>query len=123
MKTILCFGNEFVKSDALAKEMAEELIIEGVEFIKCDNLNDVLDREGEVYILDVAKGITEIKLFDDISKINTNSIISLHDFDLGYFLKLMKEIGKIEKINIIAMPINYDKEKAKEEIRKLLTTN
>lgn len=121
MKTVLCFGNEYVKEDSLAKEIADELKIEGVTFSKCDNLNDVLDQKGEIFILDVAKGITEIKVFDDIDKINTNSITSLHDFDLGYFLKLMKEIGRIKQIKIIALPIGYDKEKAKDEIRKILT--
>lgn len=120
MKTVLCFGNEYIDSDSLPKQLADELKIEGVEFIKCDNLNDLLEREGEIYILDVAKGINEIKVFDDINKLNTKSITSLHDFDLGYFLKLMKAIGKIEKIDIIAIPIGYDKEKAKEELKKIL---
>lgn len=120
MKTVLCFGNEYVDSDSLPKQIADELKIKGVTFLKCNNLNDVLEKTGEVFILDVAKGIDDIKVFDDLSKINAKNITSLHDFDLGYFLTLMKTIGKIEKIRIIAIPIGYDKEKAKEELKKIL---
>ena len=93
MITVLCFGNEYVHGDTLAKEIADEIEIEGVNFIKCDNVNEVLSHKGELYILDVAKGINEIKIFDDIDKLSVKNIMSLHDFDLGYFLKLMKETG------------------------------
>ena len=121
MKKVLCFGNEYIKEDALAKEIADELKLPGIEFIKCDNLNQIFDYdEKELLILDVAKGITEIAIFDDINKLRAKSINSLHDFDLGYFLKLMKEMGKLDKINIIAIPIGYDKEKAKEKLKEIL---
>lgn len=121
MKTILCFGNEFLKKDSLAKEIADELKIKNVKFIKCDDLNNIFDyKDKDMYLLDVAEGIDNIKIFNDISKLKTKNITSLHDFDLGYFLRLMKEVGQITRINIIAIPVNYNKEKAKKELRKLL---
>ena len=122
MKTVLCFGNEFIKEDSLAKEIADELFIKNVRFVKCDNLSEILEyREENLYILDVAEGIDEVKVIEDIDNINTRNIISLHDFDLGYFLRLMKENGKIKKIRVIAIPFGFDKDKAKEELRKVFS--
>ena len=120
IKTVLCFGNEYIKEDALAKEIADELKIENVRFVKCDDLNQILDYKNEnLFILDVAEGISKIEIIKDIDKIKTKNITSLHDFDLGYFLKLMKEIGKLKAINIIAIPIGMDKEKAKKELKSI----
>ncbi len=44
------------------------------------------------------------------------------DFDLGFFLKLMKETDKIEKIKIIALPVDYTVEDAKEELEEIIPT-
>ncbi len=124
MKTVLCFGNEYVKEDALAKELADELKIKGVTFLKCDSFDQVLDYpNNDLFILDVAKGIKKLTVVQDIDKLNTNNIISLHDFDLGYFLKLMKETGKITTITLLALPIGYNKKKAKEEIEEYFASS
>lgn len=117
MKTVLCFGNEYIKEDALAKEIADELNIPGIRLLKCDDLNQIFNYpEKDLYILDVAQGIDKIVVFDDIEKIRTRTIMSLHDFDLGYFLKLMKETGKVDKIKVIAIPVKYKKDRAKKEL-------
>jgi Ni,Fe-hydrogenase maturation factor len=44
----------------------------------------------------------------------------LHDFDLSYFLKLLKETGKLEKANIIGIPLTYDEELAVAEVTRLV---
>jgi len=34
---------------------------------------------------------------------------------------MMKETGKLKKINIIAIPVGFDKEKVKEELRTIFS--
>lgn len=120
MKTVLCFGNEFVKEDSLAKQLADEIKIKGVEFVKCNSVDVIFDYKlDEVFILDVAN-VDKVVAFDDLGKLKAGKITTLHDFDLGFFLKLLKELKQIKKIRIIAIPQEGDKEKIKGEIEKIL---
>ncbi|MFC1648838.1 hypothetical protein ACFL1B_05250 [Nanoarchaeota archaeon] len=55
--------------------------------------------------MDVVQGIDEVKLFDDIETFEQHKPSSLHDFDLGFFLKLLKEAGQVKgKVTIIGVP-------------------
>ncbi len=120
MKTILCFGNEFIKQDSLAKELADELTIPNHKFIKCNSPNELLNIKGDIIIMDVVKGIDKVIIIKDLDQLKTNKLYSLHDFDLAFFLKLMKETGKISSIKIIGIPQKGNKEKIKQQIKKLI---
>lgn len=120
MINVLCFGNEFIKGDSLAKKIADELKIPNINFIKCNNPEEVLNYGENLIFLDTIKDITEIKVFDDIDKIESRSIITLHDFDLGFFLKLMKEVGKVNNVRIIGIPEHYNINLLKKELYFLL---
>ena len=117
---VYCFGNEFLENDSLAKEIADEISVSGVEFVKCESPEEIFSEKGQIVILDVVEGISEAILIEDIDQLKDNKIISLHDFDLSFFLKLKKEIGEIKKIKIIGIPMRGDKEKIKEKIIGLL---
>lgn len=117
MKTILCFGNEFVKGDKLAVELAGELKVEGFEFVQCDSPERILDYD-DVLVMDVAD-VDKVMLVDDAGRITSNPA-TMHDLDLGFFLKLAKQFGKPKSIKIIALPKKGDKKKIKAEILKLL---
>jgi len=118
---IFCFGNEFLKEDSLAKELADELRIDDIEFVKCNSPEDMLAESQEDYvILDVAEGIEEVLLIESLSQLQTHNMVSLHDFDLSYFLKLMRNMGQLKEIKIIAIPMKGDKEKIKAAITELV---
>ena len=122
MVTVLCFGNEFLKEDCLAKKIADEIKLEGFEFIKTDNVDDILNyaNSDELYIMDVVENIKKTILIKNIDDLKSSKICTLHDFDLGFYLKLMKEIGKIKEIRIIGIPQEGDAEKIKKEVRDML---
>lgn len=122
MTTVLCFGNEFLKKDSLAKKLADEIKLEGFEFIKTDNVDDVLNyaNSGELYILDVVENIKKTILIKNIDDLKGSKICSLHDFDLGFYLKLLKEIGKIKEMRIIGVPQEGDTEKIKKDVIGIL---
>ena len=117
---VYCFGNEFLEEDSLAKELADTISISGIEFIKCNDPSEIVLDSGEIIILDVVEGIDEVILIDNIDQLKDNEIMSLHDFDLSFFLKLMKETGQIKKVKIIGIPMKGDKGKIKEAVVKRL---
>ncbi len=118
---VLVFGNPLVPEDSLALKVAEKLkgnfefkILEAVEDIENEGRNPV--------ILDVAEGIKKPVLISDLEKLHTNPIYSMHDFDISLALKLLKKIGKIDSVRIVAIPIGYPMEKATKESEKLLNS-
>ena len=121
---ILCFGNPYLKDDSLAVRIADyfaEHPIKDIKFIKCVAPDEVLNyTDKEFFILDVVKDLKEPRLFDNIDQIEANNLVSLHDFDLGFFLKLMKETGKIEKVRIIGIPMKKDVKEVKDDILRLI---
>ncbi|MBI2128847.1 hypothetical protein HYU07_01275 [Candidatus Woesearchaeota archaeon] len=122
MTTVLCFGNEFLKKDRLAKKIADEIKLDGFEFIKSDNVDDILNyaNSDELYIMDVVENIEKTMLIKNIDELKSSKICTLHDFDLGFYLKLMKEIGKIKEIRIIGIPQKGDAGEIKKEIAEIL---
>lgn len=119
---IFCFGNEFFKEDSLAREIAEEAKIPGVEFIPCDDPEEIFQYEGEgreLFILDVAD-VKETTLIENLDKIKELKPSTSHDLDLGFFLKLMEKLGRSIEVKIICVPSKGNKEKIIKEIKRIL---
>jgi len=114
MKKLYVFGNEYLENDSFAGKVARQL--QDVELVYCRSPDDLLDAEEDVMILDVVKNITAPIIIDDISKLKVNNIISLHDFDLGYFLNLMRELDMDKNVKIIGVPMNGDDKKIAEKV-------
>ncbi len=113
---IYCFGNEYIKEDSMAKILVEELSYPGVKFVKSNNPEDIMNESGRIIILDVVKDINEVMLIENLDQLKVRNMVSLHDFDLSFFLKLMQQMGKIINIKIIGIPQFGDKDKIKEGI-------
>ena len=112
---IYVFGNPIVAEDSLAVDVAKKLEkeLKDIEFIYIDPNEEINDKE--IVILDVACGIKKVSLLNDLDQLELGKKVSLHDFDTTFSLKLMKKIGLIKKVTIIAIPINYNRKKAYEE--------
>lgn len=123
MKTVLCFGNPHIKGDSMSVQLAKELKVPNFEFIISIFPDEILNYKNvdELYLMDVVKGIDKVMLITEMDKIKFNQTISLHDFDLGFVLKLMKATGKLKTIKIIGLPMGVGKEEIKEQVIKLLT--
>lgn len=125
---LILFGNPAIESDALAPRVGKEL---GDEFdilhlVSPFELLQRLEDEPKLFddavILDVAYGIDEPKLFQDLSKLRTIRLGSLHDFDMAYFLKLLHAIDRLEPPRILALPVGMPIESAKAAVKSILTT-
>jgi hypothetical protein len=118
MKKVLFFGNQLIDEDSLIQRIVPELKSElpNINFVEADGSE--LPAEKELNILDVADGIREIMLIEDVEKLRTDRLFSMHDFDLAQNLKMMKRFGMLEKIKIIAVPSEMDEKVAVEGIKK-----
>ena len=119
---ILAFGNELIEQDNLAVKISKELKLENADVERCYSVNDLFKYQNyeNIFILDVVRNLNKVTLIEDINKIKTHKLYSLHDFDLGFFLKLMKQLGKLKEIKIIGIPQKGDKEIIKKEIKEIL---
>ncbi len=111
MKKIYCFGNPDLEDDAVALNLADELnkdkyLNNSFQFIKCTSPDFLLTEEvpDQLIIIDVIKGIKDIKLITDLNKLKPTKTSTLHDFDLANTLKLLKSLGKLDKVLIIGIP-------------------
>lgn len=118
---ILVFGNPLVPEDSLALKVAEKLGAK-FQFKILDAVEDIEKEGRDLIILDMAQGIEKTMLIKDLDALQTNPIYSMHDFDISLALKLLKKIGKIDSVRIVAIPKNYGLEKALRETRNILSS-
>ena len=119
---ILVFGNPLVKKDSLPLKLLNKLRkkFPDIEFKEFDAVED-LEKEGEeLTIIDSVEGIEEVMLIKNIDSIKTSKIYSMHDFDLGYMLKILKNMNKIKKIRIFGIPMGMKQEEALNQLIKLI---
>lgn len=117
--TIYIFGNPDLKFDSLPIKILPKLQkkFPAIKF-KIKDPNEEWDFSEEyLYIIDTVVGIKKVAVFSDISIFKKSPAISLHDFDLYADLILMKKLGKLpaNRIKIIGIPPDYNKEKAYNE--------
>ncbi len=116
---ILCLGNEFIKEDSLAKEIGKELAKEVYGIINIKDsfqlISELNNNPDEIIILDVAEGIKEVKLLK-IEDLSDNNIITSHDIDAQFILKLFKN----KNISIIGISMNGEVMSIKKNVKTLL---
>ena len=118
---IYVFGNPLVKEDSLPLKLIDKLREEfpNIEFEEFDTVED-LELKKELNIIDSVKGIKKVELIEDLEKIITDKIYSIHDFYLGYNLKLLKKIKMIEKVRILGIPVKIDESEAFDQLKKMI---
>lgn len=123
MRTVYVFGNPLVKEDSLPLKLIEKLRKEfpSLEFKEFDTVED-MELEKELNIIDTVKGIKKVELIEDIDKIITDKIYSMHDFDLGYNLKLLKKMKIIDNVRIFGIPVDISENKAFLELCRLISS-
>ncbi len=121
---ILVFGNPLVEMDSIALNVMKSLQnrFPDVEFREFDSAENLENEGRDLIILDAAVGVPEVVILEGIEKLQSGSIYSMHDFDLSLTLKLLIKMGKIDRVRIIAIPSDYEKEKAVEECSLLISS-
>lgn len=124
-KIIYIFGNPLLPLDNLPLKLAPQIkeLFPEVDFIIADPSENLKPINGELIIIDTIEGIKKVTLIDDLEKIRTKKIYSLHDFDLGFNLKLLQKIGKLKKVKIFGMPMKIDEQEALKQLSDLISKN
>ncbi len=116
MVKIVCLGNEFLKEDCFAKEVG--ILLE--DYYDVINIKDSFElvsivSSGEDFIiLDVAQGLEEVVILK-LDDLRGDSIVSAHDLDAGFVLKLLDV-----DIDIIGIPMSGDAEQIKGEVLRII---
>jgi Ni,Fe-hydrogenase maturation factor len=106
-KIIHIFGNPLLDFDNLPIKMAPKLkkAFPKINFIITDpNENLKPDAKGELFIIDTVEGLIDVRIFDSLKEFQSDKLYSMHDFDLGFNLKLFEKLGMLKKVKIIGVP-------------------
>jgi len=106
---IYVFGNPDLAEDAVALNIANQLkpFRPDLEWIEVGLNQDLpFADQSEVWILDVVMGIDQVTLIDQsqLDQVKAPPRTSVHDYDLGFQLKLLKKLGHLGQVTIIGLP-------------------
>jgi hypothetical protein len=121
---ILVFGNQLVGIDSLPLRLMPQLkeIFPDIEFMEFDP-NENLENEGrDLNIIDTVEGIRNVRLITekDIDLINGQRVFTMHDYDLGYNLKLLKKLNYIDRVRIFGLPMKISEKAALAQLSALI---
>ncbi|MCX6766494.1 MAG: hypothetical protein NT170_01790 [Candidatus Moranbacteria bacterium] len=124
-KTIHIFGNPLLDFDNLPLKLAPKLrkIFPEIDFVVVDPNENLKPINKELIIIDTVDGIKKVTLLDDLEKLKTDKIFSLHDFDLAFNLKLLQKIGKLKRVKIFGVPMKGDEREILDELVKLIKSS
>lgn len=119
---ILVFGNPIVERDSLPLKMIPDLRKKFPEItFKEFDPNENLEKEGrDLNIIDTVEGIDRVVLITDIDSIATSRVYSMHDFDLGHSLKILKKLDYIDSVRIFGVPVKIRRKEAVSQLSDLI---
>ena len=119
---VLCFGNRGLPGDATALELGRSMNLPGVTFVPCSAPEDIMDHlEEDLYVMDVAQGVSEVTLITDPSRLQTPPTVTSHDMDPAFFVQLVERLYGVA-VPVIALPMGADPEVVKGQLLKLIAT-
>jgi Ni,Fe-hydrogenase maturation factor len=124
MKRVLVFGNPLVEKDSIALRMLPSLRrrFPSAEFVEFDAAEDLEKQGRDLIILDAADGIDDVVLLEDLSALSGGKVYSMHDFDLSLTLRLLKKMGSLDSVRIIAVPSGLPLRRALSRAGRLLSS-
>jgi len=116
MQNILVLGNEFIQKDSLAKKIIDifPANFNIIEIKDSFQLMTELNKNKNSIILDVVQNLKQPQ-FIKIKDLKNDSILSAHDFDAGYILKLFNK-----NIKIIGIPTEGNIENIQNKILNII---
>jgi Ni,Fe-hydrogenase maturation factor len=125
-KTVFLFGNPDLPFDAVPVELFSPLVRKfpdmNFRVVDPNELDLPKDGDDDLIIIDTVEGLTKPRFIsiDEIAQLKAR--VTAHDFDLGSYLLLAQKMNKNIGIHIIGIPMSYEKGRAFEEIKPLLSS-
>jgi hypothetical protein len=119
---ITVFGNETEKRDSLAVRLVPDLSqrFKHVEFRIQDPTESIEPPSDPWVILDVAIGIDEVMVIEDLSELEQVRGNSVHDFDVYMELRLKEKLGQLPKVKIVVIPNQWQAKQALKQVEMKL---
>lgn len=102
---IYCIGNSIVSGDNIPPELSTEIggAFPDADVKIIDPSENFYPEEGNI-LIDSVEGIDRVRIFEDIAVFASTKSVSVHDYDLGFHLQLLKKLNKLPHIWIIGIP-------------------
>lgn len=119
---IYVVGNPLVVKDSLPLRLKPKLAnkFPDIKFVEVDPTENFIPEEKSV-IIDTVVGIDKVILFNSLDDFVDSPKISPHDYDLGFHLKLLKKLKKINRVSIIGIPQKNSFKKTLSEVVEVLS--
>ncbi len=123
---ILIFGNPLIEKDSIPIKLIPLLKnkFPNIQFKEFETEEELKDEGKNLILMDSIQGIKKTMIIENMEQLDSNRIVSMHDFGVSHNLKLLKKIGYIESIKIIGVPQKISIENAlkqvKEKIKSIL---
>lgn len=124
-KKVFVLGNPLVKSDSKVFNLLPHLTKEfsDINFEFYDPTEEIeLNINSDLIFLDTGINLKKTTLFRDLKYFELSPKNSVHDYDLPLQLGLMKKLGKIKNVYVIAVPATGKTTKILQEVKAILTT-
>ncbi len=120
---VYVLGNPLEEVDALPIKFLPRLreAFPSFDFVEIDPTENFPEEEHLV-IVDTIINATQVIVWTDVNAIKSSPSYSLHDFDLGMTLKLMKKMGKLKQVTIFGVPPGQSGRSEKEIFQQLVET-
>lgn len=123
-RIVYVLGNPLVKADRkvfdLLPHLSQELSAIKFEYYDPTEEIDIKDN-SDLVILDTGINLKKTALFKDLKYFELSPNNSVHDYDLPLQLGLMKKLGKLKNIYVIAVPAKGKTIKILQEVKAILT--
>lgn len=122
---ILVFGNILLKKDNLPLRILGRLRkkFPEIEFKEFDPTESFEEEGRELLIIDAVEGIRKVTVITDMGSIAFKRGSSVHDFDLGYSLRLLKKLGYIDSVTIFGVPMKISEDEALRQLSNAITSS
>ena len=105
---ISVFGNPNLPEDSAALKLIPQLKRKYPQAqILVEDPTEGLKPANDWLIVDVCREIEQITEFTDLDQFAAMRRVSVHDYEVITELKLLKKLGKIKKLKILAVPVNF----------------
>jgi len=120
---VYVFGNELLDFDNMPIKLLPKLrqLFPEIEFVITDPNENVKPENGRLYIIDTVMGLSRVMALTDVDQLADEPKYSMHDFDLGFQLKLLKKIGQLKHVTIFGVPPDISQDDAVKQMTKAIS--
>lgn len=105
VRRVYMIGNPLVSQDSLPLKILPRLRqrFPEIDFVEIDPTEEFIPEKNSI-IIDTVLGIDKVTWFNSLENFSAPKTVSPHDYDLGFHLRMLRKLGKLDKIRILGIP-------------------